>query len=202
MAQVVTAGDLQRYNLSSKYSAAQHVAHAELLAAHLSPLLKAGSRCVDMGAGSGIVGLVCGFAFPQVEFTLLDARAACCEALRRAVTQLGLHANVVVLHSRAEATGRSVHRHGFDGVLSRRFGPPGTTAECAAPLLRRGGFALVSGPPSDEAWPAHKLSELGLAVEARLLTPPAVVLRSVKLCSGEYPRRRRLQQPLWPVKLR
>ena len=60
-------------------------------------------------------------------------------------------------------------RAGFDGVLARSFGRPAVLAECAAPLLRVGGWLLVSEPPrsdledgQDVRWPAEPLRQLGL----------------------------------------
>ena len=38
-------------------------------------------------------------------------------------------------------------RAGFDGALARSFGRPAVVAECAAPLLRVGGWLVVSEPP-------------------------------------------------------
>jgi 16S rRNA G527 N7-methylase RsmG len=165
----------QAFNLGGRYSLDEHLDHVSTFAMKLRPLIKAGDRVVDMGAGSGILGFVCAFAYADVQFTLLDNRARCCEFLEAGILQLNLSERVNVLHSRAEAFGREpAHRHQYDGVMARRFsGGPATAAECAAPLLRRHGFILVSDPSADvqthaDRWPADGLGLLGLQVKDTL----------------------------------
>ena len=53
----------------------------------------------------------------------------------------------------------------FDMVVARSFGPPPVLAECAAPLLKVGGWLLVSEPPSTEATDEELADELGMTTK-------------------------------------
>ena len=117
------------------------------------------------------------------------------------MTELGLGARVEVHVERAEALGRLGGWRGtHEVVTARSFGPPGVTAECAAPLLEVGGRLLVSEPPAGtgERWPEGPLSRLGLRAEgvggeaARVM-----VLRQAEPCPERYPRRAPHKRPLF-----
>jgi 16S rRNA G527 N7-methylase RsmG len=192
--------------------------HASVFASMLDHYVCPGSKVVDLGSGSGLLGFIGAFMYPEVHFTLLDSRQSCCDFIQNGVRDLGIGATVTVLKSRAEAMGRSSqHRHQYDGVIARRFGPPGATAECSAPILRQGGFVLVSDPSPQaldkeklgtERWPDNGLRSLGLALEANLIKRGgkpdatdsqhhAALLRVVRLCGTEFPRSRRLKKPIF-----
>lgn len=165
-----------------------HVAHAErfvLALAGLSP----GSSLVDLGSGAGIPGLVVAEARPDIRVTLLESLERRAALLVEAVTELGWTDRVSVLHRRAEDVGRLPDWRGrVDAVTARSFGPPATTAECAAPLLRLGGVLVVSEPPHGPSrWPAEGLAALGLAVAPA--GDGVQVLCQVEVCPEEFPRR-------------
>jgi 16S rRNA (guanine527-N7)-methyltransferase len=115
---------------------------------------------------------------------------------------LRLEERVSVLEERAEAAGRDPrHRVGFDEVLARSFGRPAVVAECGAPLLRVGGWLVVSEPPSlpDDSttvgtgavrWPAEALRQFGLE-PAEVFRDGATyrVLRQAEICPERFPRR-------------
>jgi 16S rRNA (guanine527-N7)-methyltransferase len=122
----------------------------------------------------------------------------------RAVIRCGLQDRVQIAHERAELYGRVPgHRASFDGVVVRSFGPPAVVAECSAPLLRVGGWLIVSEPPSeaqvadgavvvDEAgrWPADLLAQLGLQPDEFVRTEFGYqILRQVSPCPDRFPRR-------------
>jgi len=156
------------------------------------------ARLVDLGSGGGLPGLVVATEWPDASVALLEANGRRAAFLRRAVEQLDLESRVSVLEDRAEVCGREPGlREGFDGVLARSFGRPAVLAECAAPLLRVGGWLLVSEPPRsdlengpDARWPAEPLRQLGLE-------PSEVVheafeyrtLRQFERCPDRFPRR-------------
>jgi len=157
-------------------------------------------RVVDLGSGGGLPGLVVAEAWPDVAMVLLDASRRRAAFLRQAVDRLGLSGRVTVLQERAEVCGRQEGlRGGFDGVLARSFGRPAVVAECAAPLLKVGGWLLVSEPPSscaaigseEEArWPAEPLQLLGLEpMELVHQVFEYQVLRQVAPCPDRFPRR-------------
>jgi 16S rRNA (guanine527-N7)-methyltransferase len=155
-------------------------------------------RLVDLGSGGGLPGLVVATDWPEAAVALLEANGRRDAFLRRAVERLGLETRVSVLEERAEVCGREPRsRAGFDGVLARSFGRPAVLAECAAPLLKVGGWLLVSEPPPSEdedrqgpRWPTEPLHQLGLE-------PGEVIhegfeyrtLRQREPCPDRFPRR-------------
>jgi 16S rRNA (guanine527-N7)-methyltransferase len=153
---------------------------------------------VDLGSGAGLPGLVVANGWPDVSMALVEANGRRAAFLRRAADRLGLSARVTVLEARAEVCGRQEGlRAGFDGVLARSFGRPAVVAECAAPLLRVGGWLIVSEPPrtgpeSDEGsrWPATELLQFGLE-PAELIHEVFEyrTLRQAGPCPDRFPRR-------------
>jgi 16S rRNA (guanine527-N7)-methyltransferase len=93
-----------------------------------------------------------------------------------------------VVQGRAEEHGRDPGLRGsFDLVTARSFGPPASTAECAAPFLAVGGRLLVSEPPmGPPRWPVE-VAQLGLRVGERV--GGIQVLEQVALCPDRFPRR-------------
>ena len=175
------------------------VRHARGFATIGRRLSPAGSpRLVDLGSGGGLPGLVVAAEWPEVTVALLEANGRRAAFLRRAIERLGFEGRVSVLEERAEVCGREPGlRAGFDGTLARSFGRPAVAAECAAPLLKVGGWLLVSEPPRSESgeegdsrWPAAPLRQLGLqpaevlheGFEYRLL-------RQAEACPERFPRR-------------
>jgi 16S rRNA (guanine527-N7)-methyltransferase len=173
--------------------------HAQGFAAIGRRLASAGpATLVDLGSGGGLPGLVVAGGWPDASVALLEANGRRAAFLRRAVDRLGFASRVTVLEERAEVCGRQEGlRSGFDGVMARSFGRPAVVAECAAPLLRVGGWLIVSEPPrtgpeTDEGsrWPPTELLQLGLE-------PADVVhedfeyrtLRQAGPCPDRFPRR-------------
>jgi 16S rRNA (guanine527-N7)-methyltransferase len=173
--------------------------HAEGFVAIALRLSSGGpARLVDLGSGGGLPGLVVAVEWADATLDLLEANGRRAAFLRRAVERLGLVHRVTVLEERAEVCGRVPGlRTGFDGVLARSFGRPAVLAECAAPLLKVGGWLLVSEPPrsededrEDTRWPTEPLRQLGLE-------PAALIhegfeyrtLRQRELCPERFPRR-------------
>lgn len=127
-------------------------------------------RVVDLGSGGGVPGLVVALAWPGATVYLLDSSQRRTLFLAQAACALGLADRVVVAQARAEEAGRDPQWRGrADVVVARSFGPPGVTAECAAPLLAVGGRLIVSEPPDGGAdrWPAEGLNKLGMRPAGR-----------------------------------
>ncbi len=170
----------------------EHLAHAQAFAACV-PVPE--GRCIDLGSGGGVPGLVLAvLAWPEVEFVLLDGSQTRATFLEEAVDQLGLAPRVSVCAARAEEAGRmAAMRSTAEVVVSRSFGPPAVVAECAAPLLAAGGTLVVSEPPGGGPtgrWPADGLALVGLEITARPTGPPAfLVARQAAACPDRYPRR-------------
>jgi 16S rRNA (guanine527-N7)-methyltransferase len=128
---------------------------------------------LDLGTGGGVPGLVLASIWELAEGFLLDSNVRKTAFLGAALQQLGWAPRVSVLRSRAESAGRDPKLRGaFDVVVSRAFGPPAVTAECAAPLLRRGGWLVVSEPP-----PSPSTTE-PRPTEPRPTEPPAAPVGS------------------------
>ena len=152
-------------------------------------------RVADLGSGGGLPGLVVAVSWPTAEMVLIEANGRRAAFLRRAVGRLGLDDRVSVVGRRAEACGRDpAMRCGFDGVVARSFGRPAVVAECAAPLLKVGGWLVVSEPPGErggpERWPEDALAELGLEPAGVFVAGYGYqMLRQRQACPDRYPRR-------------
>ncbi len=115
------------------------------------------ARVLDLGTGGGVPGLLLASWWTDARFVLLDSSQRRTSFLTDVVEDLGWSDRVVVIEARAETAGRDpALRTGQTLVVSRSFGPPGTTAECGAPFLEVGGFLVVSDPPRDPASPARR----------------------------------------------
>ncbi|MGO9857495.1 MAG: RsmG family class I SAM-dependent methyltransferase [Acidimicrobiales bacterium] len=157
-------------------------------------------RVLDLGSGGGLPGLVVAAAWHEVAMVLLDASRRRAAFLQRAVDLLELSGRVTVLQERAEVCGRQEgFRGSFDGVLARSFGRPAVVAECAAPLLKVGGWLLVSEPPPPDPatgsegrarWPAEPLQRLGLEPTDVLCQEfEFQAFRQAAPCPDRFPRR-------------
>ena len=152
------------------------------------------ARAADLGSGAGLPGLPLALHFAETRWTLVEASVRRAAFLRASVGALGLGDRVTVVEQRAEAVGRAPEWRGsFDLVVARSFGPPAVVAECAAPLLRVGGRAIVSEPPGGEPerWPAEGLAPLGMVPMASVRAGGAAyqVLGQETLCPDRWPRR-------------
>ncbi len=176
-----------------------HVEHARGFASIARRLSTDGSgrqRIVDLGSGGGLPGLVMAVESPAVHLVLVEANSRRARFLSHSVEQLGVADRVQVLQGRAEVIGRDASfRASFDGAVARSFGSPAVVAECAAPLLKVGGWLVVSEPPgagegNSERWPAGPLAELGLEpVEIVRHGYTFQVLRQTESCPEAFPRR-------------
>jgi 16S rRNA (guanine527-N7)-methyltransferase len=147
---------------------------------------------VDLGSGGGLPGLVLALHWDASNWLLLDANRRRTDWLRVAASRLSLDGRVTVICDRAESFGRGQQRASACLVVSRGFGPPAVTAECASPLLVQGGTLAVADPPGADPsrWPAPPLLQLGLEPIGTQVAPVAISLfRQVGLCPDRYPRR-------------
>lgn len=166
--------------------------HSLVLSHAVDPPPADSGRIVDLGSGGGLPGLVLAAAWPDTRWVLIDGSTRRCAFLRQAVEELGWTDRVEVAAERAEDSGRGPRRAEAPLVTARGFGPPATTAECAAPLLAVGGHLLVTDPPggADDRWPAEGLALLGLARVRSAAEPAAYqVLCQRRACPPRYPRR-------------
>jgi 16S rRNA (guanine527-N7)-methyltransferase len=154
-------------------------------------LLAGVASAVDLGSGGGALGIPLAVWDPSVRWVLVESSTTRASFLRRAVGRSGLEARATVVARAAEEVGRDrAHRGAYDLVVSRSFGPPATTAECAAPLLRLGGRLAVAEPPEGVGvvrWPEAELATFGL--EVRHQVGSFRVLDQVEPCPERFPRR-------------
>lgn len=151
---------------------------------------------LDLGSGGGVPGLVLASSLPGSRWVLLDSMVRRTGFLTDAVRRLALEDRVEVLTARAEDVGRDPgHRMRYRSVVARSFAGPPVLAECAAPLLQRGGTVVVSEPPATGdrpkpgRWPEVGLRQLGLTLETWVAGPPSFVrLRQSARCPRTYPR--------------
>lgn len=176
-----------------------HIDHAR---AFVEAIGLAPGRCLDLGSGGGVPGLILAGHWPLSEWTLLEAALRRTTFLERAVTELGLETRVSVVRGRAEELGRNPdHRSAYTLVTSRSFGPPAVAAECGSAFLAVGGRMVVSEPPMSGAavrWPSEALCRLGLQ-DSSASPGPVRVLTCESLLDARFPRRVGIpsKRPLW-----
>lgn len=149
-------------------------------------------RVLDLGSGGGLPGLPLALLWRSSEVVLLDGSVTRSRFLAEAVESLDLEDRVQVVAERAEVAGRGSLRGGVDLVVARSFGPPGVTAECAAPFLRVGGRLVVAEPPggAPDRWVASGLARLAMRAAGSVAEPSAFqVLEQIGPCPPEFPRR-------------
>ena len=118
------------------------------------PLLDAMAprRCLDLGSGAGVPGLVLALARPDTAWVLVDSVRKKADALASFVAALGMP-NVEVLAERAEILGRDpAQRERYDLITARACAALPVLAEYAMPLTRVGGTMLAwkGALPDDE----------------------------------------------------
>lgn len=102
--------------------------------------LNANARCLDLGSGGGLPGLVIAVLRPDVAVTCLDARSKKMGFVQAAAKQLDLR-NVSVYAGRAELLARHDGLRGaFDVVVSRALARMNVVAELARGFLAPSGM--------------------------------------------------------------
>jgi 16S rRNA (guanine527-N7)-methyltransferase len=151
---------------------------------------------LDLGTGGGVPGLVLLSCWPDCRVVLLDVSDRRTSFLAEHTAGWRRNGPLEVVRDRAEGVGRDERfRQQFDVVVSRSFGAPAVTAECAAPLLCPGGMLIVSEPPDGSAaerWPHDGLALLGLTASVQVRFDGRFsyqVLVKADLTPDVYPRR-------------
>jgi 16S rRNA (guanine527-N7)-methyltransferase len=161
--------------------------------------LERAGRCVDLGSGGGVPGLVLALARPEQRWLLVDSVRKKADVLRDFVSELAID-NVEVVAERAEVLGHDGgHRESHDLVAARACATLPVLAEYALPLVAVGG-ALVAwkGPISDDELGAGGRSAATLGGSAPRVLPSGydelgehrfVVIAKVRPTPDRYPRR-------------
>ena len=151
-------------------------------------------RCVDIGSGSGLPGMVLAIVRPGWHWTLVESRARRAEFLRKTATVLSLE-NVKVVGERAEVwvvSNPSMREH-FDLVTARAVGPMLTVLELALPLAAIGG--TIALPLGEEGVKSVAMSPVLAALGGELRQEDAAetvsgiaIIRKMGSTSQEFPR--------------
>ena len=144
----------QAYNLSGP-AAIDDAVHRHLLdSLAVLPHIH-GHRCLDVGTGAGLPGLVLAVADPGRHWVLLDSSGKKARFCRQAVIELGL-AGVEVAQSRVEDYRPPL---AFDTVTARAWSSVRDVIERVWPLLAPGGRVLIMKgvPPTPELAAASPL---------------------------------------------
>jgi 16S rRNA (guanine527-N7)-methyltransferase len=161
--------------------------------------LERAGRCVDLGSGGGVPGLVLALARPDQQWLLVDSVRKKADALREFVSALAI-ANVEVVAERAEVLGHERgRRESHDLVAARACATLPVLAEYALPLIAIGG-ALVAwkGPISDDELAGGRRSADALGGSAPRVLPSGfdelgehrfVVIAKDRPTPDRYPRR-------------
>ena len=150
------------------------------------------SRCLDLGTGAGLPGLVMATCWPATRWLLTDRRVRSESFARWAVGVLEMADRVSFRRGEAAELAREPTLAGAFGlVVARAFGPPPLTAECATGFLALGGRLVVSEPEHETAtrWPPGPLARLGLELYRTGTEPRFAELRKVTPHEDRFPRR-------------
>ena len=156
------------YNLTAVRDPSSMVAYHLLDSLSLLPYLK-GRRCLDIGTGAGLPGLVLALACPDQHWMLLDSNNKKTRFLEHVKMQLGLD-NVEVVHDRIDAYVPAVL---FDIVTARALSSLDQLCRWARSLLVPGGrlLAMKAKPEADEF---STIADRGCRYERHELTVPGI----------------------------
>ncbi len=108
----------QTYNLTALKQPEQMLSRHVLDSLSVLPFIE-GKRCLDIGTGAGLPGLILALALPESEWTLLDSNQKKIRFLQHVKAELQID-NVEVVHSRVEDF---IPDKEFDTVICRAFAP-------------------------------------------------------------------------------
>ncbi len=101
-------------------------------------------KCIDVGTGCGVPGLLVAIALPAVELTLLDSVRRKTKAIEDISATIGLNSRTTTITERVEITGHNPHyRNKFDLALARAVATPPVVAEYLVPFLKEDGEAIL-----------------------------------------------------------
>lgn len=148
----------QRLGMLGSRPIVEVIDHAE---AFVRALAGVQGRVIDLGTGGGIPGLVVAARRPDLRLVLVDRRATRTDHVERLVRRLGWSDRVEVITADTDR----LRRDGVtaDAAIARGFGPPATTLQVAATLVRPVGIIVISEPPGGgDRWAGVDLTALGV----------------------------------------
>lgn len=144
-------GESQRLGMLGDRPIGEVIEHARHFVTAIRGLGLHRPALVDIGSGGGVPGLVIAHDLPEVQVTLVDRRAKRTDHLERLVRRLGMTGRVSVrcddlTHPSPDLIGA------FDVATARGFGTPQLTVSLGMPLVRTGGWLVISEPPTGDRW--------------------------------------------------
>jgi 16S rRNA (guanine527-N7)-methyltransferase len=135
------------YNLTAITEPGQMLTHHLLDSLSILPYIR-GNRCLDVGTGAGLPGLVLALARPDTHWTLLDSKGKKVRFLQHVIKELQLD-NVDVAHTRVEDYRPE---QGFTTIVARALGNLADFHEITSHLHGRDCvlLAMKGGYPGDE----------------------------------------------------
>ncbi len=157
-------------------------------------------RIMDLGSGGGIPGIVLAIAFPDYEFTLIDATGKKVRFQQEVADELQL-SNIRAVQGRAEELAHDIDwRNNFDVVSARAVTSLSALMELGLPFVSmKGWLVLPKGVEiEDELQIARKAAgRLGGTIVSHDILPDAgsdvdtrlVLVRKDQATPSQYPRR-------------
>ncbi|MDP6531769.1 MAG: 16S rRNA (guanine(527)-N(7))-methyltransferase RsmG [Arenicellales bacterium] len=144
----------------------------EILTRHLLDSLSAATfirpgRCLDVGSGAGLPGMVLAMWHPANHWTLLEARAKKASFLREATARLALD-NIEVAQVRTEDYRPTTN---FDTLIARAVAPLGGLLRMTSHLMHDG-LRIIA---MKGAWPTDELRDLPVRWQDAAQVVPVVV---------------------------
>jgi len=128
-----------------------------------------GHRCLDVGTGAGLPGLLLAVTMPDTEWVLLDANGKKVRFCEQAIHKLGLK-NAQAVQQRVESYQPNQL---FNTVISRAYDQADSFVRQCRHLLDTGGRLLAMKGRIDEE-ERDRAAALGLDIEIRALTVPTL----------------------------
>ena len=126
------------------------------------------ARWIDVGSGSGIIGMSLGIVYPTNQVTLLESVGKKQNFLCETVTKLSIH-NITPILERSETLARlPQHRLQYNSAFARALAKPATALELVLPFIQSGGHAFFwsSGPDWEDT---ARLSNIAKLLGCQLL---------------------------------
>lgn len=167
------------YNLTSITDPPEMVAKHLLDALSVAPHM-VGDRCLDLGTGAGLPGLVLAICDPQKHWTLLDGNGKKTRFCVQAVAQLALQ-NVAVVHARIDEY-QPVNL--YDTIVARALMAAPELQRLASGMLTANGRVVhMKGRYPEEELKALQAMPVALDVHA-ISVPGVLAERHVLICQS------------------
>lgn len=141
----------QTYNLTAIRNKEDMIVKHVLDSLSLCPFVK-GHRCIDVGTGPGLPGIMLALALPDIEFVLLDSQIKKIQFIKRVLREIPL-SNVSTAHQRAQD-----HKpaHLYDIIITRAFSSLQNMIACTEHLRAPQGYYLAM----KGLWPQDEIAQI------------------------------------------